>query len=118
MANDSIEFHCTNLKRSNYYLTVASLFFAGPELEEQKLLILRKEIQIHVQSDITHESDQLKLQRCLREQLKTSAEAATILDSEKFGTDTMHIKEGALLQRLIAFRAKHAKTYAAVSRWW
>jgi len=41
----------------------------GPELEEQKLLILRKEIQIHCTSDLTHEADQLKLQRCLRDQV-------------------------------------------------
>lgn len=70
--------------------------FQGPELEEQKLLILRREIEIHcskyaLQSspqltspylpsgEITHESDQRKLQRCLREQLKSSAEAAVIL---------------------------------------
>ena len=52
----------------------------GPELEEQKLLILRKEIQIHVESIITHEADQIKLQRCLRNQLKSSAEAAIILE--------------------------------------
>ena len=42
---------------------------SGPELEEQKLLILRKEIQIHCTSDLTHEADQLKLQRCLRDQV-------------------------------------------------
>ena len=54
--------------------------FSGPELEEQKLLILRKEIQIHCATDLTHEADQLKLQRCLRDQLKTSAEAAIILE--------------------------------------
>ena len=53
---------------------------SGPELEEQKLLILRKEIQIHCSTDLTHEADQLKLQRCLRDQLKTSAEAAIILE--------------------------------------
>jgi len=52
----------------------------GPELEEQKLLILRREIEIHCSNgEITHESDQRKLQRCLREQLKSSAEAAVIL---------------------------------------
>lgn len=55
----------------------------GPELEEQKLLILRKEIQIHCVSDITHEADQLKLQRCLRQQLKSSAEAAIILEQSR-----------------------------------
>ncbi len=49
-------------------------------MEEQKLLILQKEIQIHCESDLTHEADQLKLQRCLRNQLKSSAEAAIILD--------------------------------------
>ena len=59
------------------------IFVLGPELEEQKLLILRKEIQIHCVSDITHEADQLKLQRCLRSQLKSSAEAATILDQSR-----------------------------------
>ncbi len=57
--------------------------FAGPELEEQKLLILQKEIQIHCESELTHEADQLKLQRCLRSQLKSSAEAATILDQSR-----------------------------------
>ena len=56
------------------------VIFSGPELEEQKLLILRKEIQIHCATDLTHEADQLKLQRCLRDQLKTSAEAAIILE--------------------------------------
>ena len=58
-------------------------FSSGPELEEQKLLILRKEIQIHCVSDITHEADQLKLQRCLRDQLKSSAEAAIILEQSR-----------------------------------
>ena len=55
----------------------------GPELEEQKLLILQKEIQLHCVSDITHEADQLKLQRCLRSQLKSSAEAAIILEQSR-----------------------------------
>lgn len=55
----------------------------GPELEEQKLLILQKEIQVHCVSDITHEADQLKLQRCLRSQLKSSAEAAIILEQAR-----------------------------------
>ena len=33
-------------------------FISGPELEEQKLLILRKEIQLHVcLSGLTHEAD-------------------------------------------------------------
>ena len=50
----------------------------GPELEEQKLLVLRKEIEIHCISELTHEPDQLKLMRCLRDQLKSSAEAAII----------------------------------------
>ena len=57
---------------------------SGPELEEQKLLILRKEIQLHVcLSGLTHEADQLKLQRCLRSQLKSSAEAAIILEQSR-----------------------------------
>ena len=62
-----------------------SIFFiSGPELEEQKLLILRKEIQLHVcLSGLTHEADQLKLQRCLRSQLKSSAEAAIILEQSR-----------------------------------
>ncbi|XP_023333011.1 uncharacterized protein LOC111704873 [Eurytemora carolleeae] len=55
----------------------------GPELEEQKLLILRKEIEIHCLSELTHESDQLKLQRCLRSQLKSSAEAAIINEQSR-----------------------------------
>jgi len=62
---------------------LAMVALQGPELEEQKLLILRKEIQIHCLSDLTHEADQQKLQRCLRGQLKTSAEAATILDQSR-----------------------------------
>ena len=59
---------------------LAMVALQGPELEEQKLLILRKEIQIHVESRLTHEADQIKLQRCLRGQLKSSAEAATVLE--------------------------------------
>ena len=66
---------------------VADLAAAGsnadprPELEEQKLLILRKEIQLHVDGNMMfHVANQLKLQRCLRSQLKSSAEAAIILD--------------------------------------
>mgnify|MGYP001227993765 FL=1 len=55
----------------------------GPELEEQKLLVLRKEIEIHCISDLTHEPDQLKLMRCLRGQLKSSAEAAIILEQSR-----------------------------------
>ena len=55
----------------------------GPELEEQKLLILRKEIEIHCISELSHEADQLKLQRCLRGQLKSSAEAAMILEQSR-----------------------------------
>jgi len=52
----------------------------GPELEEQKLLILRREIEIHCNNgDLAHESDQRTLQRCIRKQLKSSAEAAVIL---------------------------------------
>ena len=60
---------------------LAMVALQGPELEEQKLLILRKEIQIHIECDLTHEADQIKLQRCLRGQLKSSAEAAVILDN-------------------------------------
>jgi len=55
----------------------------GPELEEQKLLILRKEIEIHCISELSHEADQLMLMRCLREQLKSSAEAAIILEQSR-----------------------------------
>ncbi len=47
------------------------------------MLILQKEIQIHCESELTHEADQLKLQRCLREQLKSSAEAAIILEQAR-----------------------------------
>ena len=48
------------------------------------MLILRKEIQLHVLgTDMTHVADQLKLQRCLRSQLKSSAEAAIILDQSR-----------------------------------
>jgi len=54
----------------------------GPELEEQKLLILRKEIEIHCvaeeKDEDIHVANQLKLQRCLRDQLKSSSEAAII----------------------------------------
>ena len=68
-----------------YLITLTPFFFiSGPELEEQKLLILRKEIQLHVcLSGLTHEADQLKLQRCLRSQLKSSAEAAIILEQSR-----------------------------------
>ena len=59
---------------------LAMVALQGPELEEQKLLILRKEIQIHIESRLTHEADQIKLQRCLRNQLKSSAEASIILE--------------------------------------
>ena len=56
----------------------------GPELEEQKLQILRKEIQLHVQNGMMlHVSDQIQLQRCLRGQLKSSAEAAIILEQSR-----------------------------------
>merc|ERR1712088_536954 len=55
----------------------------GPELEEQQLLILRKEIEIHCISELSHEADQLKLMRCLRGQLKSSAEAAIILEQSR-----------------------------------
>ena len=34
-------------------------------------------------SELSHEADQLKLMRCLREQLKSSAEAAIILDQSR-----------------------------------
>ena len=59
---------------------LAMVALQGPVLEEQKLLILRKEIQIHVESRLTHEADQIKLQRCLRSQLKSSAEASIVLE--------------------------------------
>lgn len=59
---------------------LAMVALQGPELEEQKLLILKKEIQLHVESRLTHEADQIKLQRCLRGQLKSSAEAAIVLE--------------------------------------
>ena len=57
----------------------------GPELEEQKLQILRKEIKLHVITDIEqfHVTEQINLQRCLRQQLKSSAEAAIILDQSR-----------------------------------
>ena len=67
-----------------FFLSIPIFFISGPELEEQKLLILRKEIQLHVcLSGLTHEADQLKLQRCLRSQLKSSAEAAIILEQSR-----------------------------------
>lgn len=72
--------HSRNLSGDTLLHTVA---LQGPELEEQKLLILRKEIQIHCVSEITHEADQLKLQRCLRTQLKSSSEAAIILEQSR-----------------------------------
>ena len=85
-------------------------FMQGPELEEQKLLVLRKEIEIHCirfasdspvvhslksavyfdrkikacpSGELGHDADQLKLQRCLRGQLKSSAEAAVILEQSR-----------------------------------
>ena len=67
-----------------FFIHIHFFFISGPELEEQKLLILRKEIQLHVcLSGLTHEADQLKLQRCLRSQLKSSAEAAIILEQSR-----------------------------------
>eukprot|EP00095_Tigriopus_kingsejongensis_P008429 maker-scaffold1302_size49677-snap-gene-0.18 protein:Tk08429 transcript:maker-scaffold1302_size49677-snap-gene-0.18-mRNA-1 annotation:"hypothetical protein DAPPUDRAFT_43071" len=69
-----------HMRNANQQTLLAMVALQGPELEEQKLLILQKEIQIHCESDLTHEADQLKLQRCLRDQLKSSAEAAIILD--------------------------------------
>jgi hypothetical protein len=70
--------------RNNYDQTLLHMVaIQGPELEEQKLLILRKEIEIHCVSELTHESDQLKLQRCLRSQLKSSAEAAIINEQSR-----------------------------------
>lgn len=73
--------HFKNHNQDSLLHTVA---LQGPELEEQKLLILRKEIQLHVcLSGLTHEADQLKLQRCLRSQLKSSAEAAIILEQSR-----------------------------------
>ena len=71
-------------KASGFFYPYPFFFISGPELEEQKLLILRKEIQLHVcLSGLTHEADQLKLQRCLRSQLKSSAEAAIILEQSR-----------------------------------
>ena len=59
----------------------------GPELEEQKLQILRKEINLHIDlsrdMEQFHVTEQIKLQRCLRGQLKSSAEAAIILDQSR-----------------------------------
>ena len=46
-------------------------------------MILQKEIHVHCVSEITHDADQLKLKRCLRGQLKSSAEAAMILDQSR-----------------------------------
>ena len=79
---ENIEFLKELLHMRNYAgdTLLSMVALQGPELEEQKLLILRKEIQIHVESIITHEADQIKLQRCLRNQLKSSAEAAIILE--------------------------------------
>lgn len=67
-------------KKAHVHLQI---ILSGPELEEQKLLILQKEIQLHCESELTHEADQLKLQRCLRSQLKSSAEAAIILEQSR-----------------------------------
>ncbi|TRY68445.1 hypothetical protein TCAL_06832 [Tigriopus californicus] len=69
-----------HMRNKNQQTLLAMVALQGPELEEQKLLILQKEIQIHCVSEITHVADQLKLQRCLRSQLKSSAEASIILD--------------------------------------
>ena len=70
---------------SNTQDNIVQWFVSGPELEEQKLLILGKEIQFHCTSAsiLFHEAKQIELQRCLRTQLKTSAEAATILDQSR-----------------------------------
>ncbi|XP_040571622.1 uncharacterized protein [Lepeophtheirus salmonis] len=72
-----------HLRNCSGQTLLAMVALQGPELEEQKLLILRTEIQVHCVSDITHEADQLKLQRCLRGQLKSSAEAAIILEQSR-----------------------------------
>ena len=79
------------------YAYLLIFIISGPELEEQKLLILRKEIQLHVcLSGLTHEADQLKLQRCLRSQLKSSAEAAIILEQSR-----------ALQVKLVVYNQNH-----------
>ena len=36
------------------------------------------------EADMKHEKEQIKLQRCLRSQLKSSAEAAIILDQSRY----------------------------------
>ena len=55
----------------------------GPELEEQKTVILRLEIQLHCLSDSAvseenHVRDQINLKRCMRDQLKSSADSSRI----------------------------------------
>ena len=78
--NKAVLHDVIHMRNSNKDTLLAMVALQGPELEEQKLLILRKEIQIHVESRLTHEADQIRLQRCLRAQLKSSAEAAIVLD--------------------------------------
>ena len=50
----------------------------GPELEEQKIQILRLEIPLHCLSEETHARDQISLKRCMRDQLKSSADSTLI----------------------------------------
>ena len=50
----------------------------GPEMEEQKTQILRLEIQLHCLSEGSHDRDQISLKRCMRDQLKSSADSTLI----------------------------------------
>ena len=50
----------------------------GPEMEEQKTQILRLEIQLHCLSEASHDRDQISLKRCMRDQLKSSADSTII----------------------------------------
>lgn len=83
--NDNSDFLKNFIHSKNKYdqTLLHMVAIQGPELEEQKLLILRKEISVHCLSELTHIPDQLKLQRCLRSQLKSSAEAAIMLDQAR-----------------------------------
>ena len=78
----SILEHVIHYRNEHNQTLLHTVALQGPELEEQKLQILRKEIQLHViiGTETHHVTEQIHMQRCLRNQLKSSAEAAIILD--------------------------------------
>ena len=78
----SILEHLIHYQNDHNQTLLHTVALQGPELEEQKLQILRKEIQLHViiGTETHHVTEQIHMQRCLRKQLKSSAEAAIILD--------------------------------------